>query len=128
MSKPYRLPADPKVAIKQFLATELAPVTVRNNLPRDYSKAQTAGVVFDDGGLAVWPVATRPTIRVTVWAGGETAARAVAGQALGKVMSAQLDGFVFRNPSAILEDRDPNNGADMASFTVSVLARTTAGA
>jgi len=125
--KEYRLPADPKVAIKEFLATELSPVVVRNKLPRDYNKSQTAVVVFDDGGPAVWPVASRPTIRVTVWAAGETAARAVAAQALGKVMSAQLDGIVFTNPSAILEDRDPNNGADMASFTVTALARTTAG-
>lgn len=127
--KPYRLPADPAQLVKQHLAAALAPVAVGLTLPDEFSPktSPTQVVVFDDGGTASWPVATKPIVRVTVWGYGRTAPRAVAAQALGSLMSAEINGVAFTDPSAILETRDPNNGANLASFTVTALARTLAG-
>lgn len=124
--KPVRLPGDPAVAIKDYLATAVAPVAVAQSLPAEYTKSQTRVVVFDDGGPAFWPVSTSPTIRVTVWADGRTASRTVARQCWAHVTSMMLPGITVSNVSAILDARDPHNQAHMASFTVTARCRTTA--
>lgn len=135
MTKPYRLPGDPAKAIKRYLATVVpglvdAPApTVGLELPADWKPDHApAVVVFDDGGPPLWPVATAPTIRVTVWADGRDRSRRIAGVCLGVVLAHRIDGVsTITQPSGLLEAVDSHNGGVMTSFTVRALARTIAG-
>lgn len=135
MSKPFRLPGDPAKAIKQYLASVVpglvaAPAPyVGLVLPLDWKTTSApAVVVFDDGGPPVWPVATAPTIRVTVWADGRDRSRRIAGVCLGVLLAHRIPGVsTVTQPSGLLEAIDSNNGGVMTSFTVRALARTIAG-
>ncbi|WP_280265345.1 hypothetical protein [Nocardia wallacei] len=73
-------------------------------------------------------MATRPTIRVTVWAAGRDRAREIAGAALGVMLSHRIPGLAsVTNPTGLLEAVDSNNSGTTVSFTVSAQARTVAG-
>ncbi|MFE3597321.1 hypothetical protein ACFXOH_21475 [Bacillus subtilis] len=130
--KPQRVPGDPAKAIKNYLAEALPPLvaapapTVGLVLPTAWTtKSPPAVVVFDDGGPSAWPVSTSPTIRVTVWADGRDRSRLIAGRCLGVLLSHRIpDVATIREPSTLLEARDSNNAAVMASFTVRAQART----
>lgn len=126
-----RVPADPARMVKDFLSVQLPAVagvpapTVALMLPSSWSPSSApAVVVFDDGGGATWPVRTTPLLRITVWAAGRTAARRLAGLALGLLMDREIPGVAnVLEPSSMLEDVDENGGF-MASFTVRAIART----
>ncbi|WP_280335479.1 hypothetical protein [Nocardia wallacei] len=132
--KPLRRPADPAKTAKNYLAAVLpglvgAPVpTFGMVLPKTWTTASVpAVVVFDDGGPSTWPVSTRPTVRVTVWADGRDRARTIAGAALGVLLAHRIPGIAaITNPTGLLEAVDSNNGGITASFTVSATARTLA--
>lgn len=130
--KPHRIPPDPAAAIKAHLVAELpARVTdpdpsVGLTLPSTWQPSSApAVVVFDDSGPTRWPIAVMPTIRVTVWADGRTRARAIAGAAMGLLLSQQVAGVAtITNPSQLLDARDKNTGGTLASFTVRAQSRT----
>ncbi|MFC9769637.1 hypothetical protein [Rhodococcus jostii] len=130
--KPLRIPGDPARAVKDHLATTVPPLltgidpTFGLSLPGDWTPKSTAHVgVFDDTGPAVWPVATRPLLRVTVWSSGRTRSREIAGLCLGILLAQQVPGVAsVRDPSSILDARDSHNDGVMASFAVRVTART----
>ncbi|BAD54890.1 hypothetical protein [Nocardia farcinica] len=132
MSKPHRLPPDPAAAIKAYLSAELpalvaAPApTVGLVLPADWKlTSPPAVVVFDDSGPTLWPVMVKPTIRVTVWSNGRTRARAIAGAALGLLLSQRVAGVAtITDPSQLLDARDSSTGGTLASFTVRAQSRT----
>lgn len=128
---PLRLPARPAVLCQEHLAAHVpdrwdGPALVfAPALPKGWTPADAPHVcVFDDGGPTLWPVITRPEIRVTVWAAGMTVARDAAGLCLGVLLSQPIPGVGVTNPSALLDDRDPDNGAMIAGFSVTVTART----
>ncbi len=82
--------------------------------------------VHDDGGPTSWPVLRRPTIRVTAHARGLPTAKRVAARAeahLHTVIPAGL-AAVSRNGAGFVTARDPDTGADLASFTVTVTVAT----
>lgn len=73
-----------------------------------------------------WPVETRPQIRVTVWADGRDAARAIAGYALGILLCYRVPDIAKVLPgTALIDDRDDRTGGWMAGFTVTARTRTT---
>lgn len=133
--KPFRTPADPAKTAKDYLASVLpgliaAPApTFGMVLPSGWTKsAPPALVVFDDGGPNRWPVSTRPTLRITVWANGRDRARGTAGAALGVMLAHRIPGIAtINNPTGLIEAVDSNNGGTTVSFTVSAQARTLAG-
>lgn len=132
--KPFRTPGDGAKAAKAHLAAVLpglvaAPApTVALTFPTSWTTGSAPAIgVFDDGGPQVWPVVTKPRIRVTVWADGRDRARSIAGVCMGVLLSHRIDGLAaVTDPTAILEDRDPSTGALTASFTVSATVRTVA--
>ena len=130
--KPHRIPPDPAASIKAHLAAELparvaAPApTVGLVLPSNWTTSSpSAVVVFDDSGPTKWPIVVMPTIRITVWANGRTRARAIAGEALGLLLSQRVAGIAtITTPSQLLDARDSNTGAILASFTCRAQSRT----
>ncbi|MFC9769683.1 hypothetical protein [Rhodococcus jostii] len=130
--KPVRIPSDPAVAVKDHLATTVPPLltgidpTFGVILPGDWTPTSAPRVVvFDDSGPTVWPIATRPLLRITVWASGRSRARQIAGLCLGILLAHSIPAIAtIRDPSSILDARDSHTGAVMASFTVRATART----
>ncbi|WP_454199589.1 hypothetical protein [Nocardia sp. Marseille-Q1738] len=130
--KLLRLPADPAKAAKNYLALAVpgmvaAPApTFGMVVPKDWTPSSAPHLaVFDDSGPARWPVTTRPLLRVTVWADGRDRSRAIAGAALGVLLSHRIPGIAtITEPSLLLEARDSTNGGVLASFTVRAQART----
>lgn len=131
--KPLRRPADPAKVAKDYLAAVIPglygdPATVSLGVPDHWKPNDAPHVgVFDDSGDAVWPIVTRPLLRVTVWADGRTRARELAGLCLCVLVAHRIPGIAtVRDPSSILDARDSKNGGLMASFTVRATARTLA--
>ncbi|MFC9768835.1 hypothetical protein [Rhodococcus jostii] len=132
--KPLRIPGDPARAAKDHLAATIPALisgidpTFGLSLPGDWTPASAPWVVvFDDTGPAVWPIATRPLLRITVWSSGRTRSREIAGLCLGVLLAHQIPGIATaRDPSSILDARDSHNNGIMASFTVRATARTIA--
>ncbi|WP_051047363.1 hypothetical protein [Nocardia asiatica] len=130
--KPLRLPADPAKVAKNYLASVIpgmvaAPApTFGMVVPTNWTPSSAPHlVVFDDSGPTRWPVMTRPLLRVTVWADGRDRSRAIAGAALGVLLSHSIPGIAtVTEPSLLLEARDSTNGGVLASFTVRAQART----
>ncbi|WP_027500808.1 hypothetical protein [Rhodococcus sp. UNC363MFTsu5.1] len=129
--KALRKPRDATVPIKDFLIGRIATLpapgaAVGLSLPPDWTPtSRPAVVVFDDGGPQIWPVATKPQIRVTVWADGRTRARDLAGMCMGWLLALRVPGVKVSPGSALIDARDPKNGGVMASFTVNATVRTT---
>ncbi|WP_054812104.1 hypothetical protein [Nocardia arizonensis] len=132
--KPFRTPADPAKVAKDYLAGVVpglvaAPApTFGLVVPPDWTPDDAPRVVvFDDGGPTVWPAATSPSLRVTVWSAGRDRSRRIAGVCLGVLLAHRIPGIAaVTDPTGLVEDIDPNNRGVMASFTVRALARTLA--
>lgn len=120
-------PGDPAAAIKAALMTYLGTdARVVRDVPNLFQPGDEPIVlVADDGGPMSWPVASRNIIRVTIFHQGMTPARTLARRCLGFLHTSPAGvAHVFRSGTTILEVRDSKTGADLASFTVSVTART----
>jgi hypothetical protein len=122
------VPGDPAPLVKAALITYLAgDARVVRDVPNTFDFRGTPVVlVADDGGPLQWPVMSKNTVRVTVFANGLPAARALAGRCAGFLHENTPAGIahIFRNGSTLVEARDPKTGADMASFTVVATVRT----
>lgn len=115
-------------AIKAVLAAFFgAAADVRDELADDWNTLTATVpviVVDDDGGPVTWPIYSKPTIRVTVYANGKQTARHLRGTAMGALMANPPAGIYLptQSPAApgigYTEARDPITGADVASFTV----------
>lgn len=130
--KPVRRPADPAKLVKNHLAATVPALvatpapTFGVVLPANWSlSSPPAVVVFDDGGAPIWPVVTRPLLRITVWANGRDRGIAIAGAALSVLTSQRIPGVAtLTQPSGLLEARDSNTGAQLVSFTMRSQSRT----
>lgn len=135
--KPFRLPGDPAARIQEFTADEVVPLLDG----RDRSASFTLGMpdtkwtpdraphigIFDDSGPVRWPIYTAPLIRVTAWSDGRGRARHIAALTMGALLSRVVPGIAsIREPSSILDARDPTNAGFTASFTIRTTVRTTA--
>lgn len=88
-----------------------------------------AQVALDGTPTVITPVAQRHTMRVTVWAETTTAAKAAAAR-----LQAHLhahpggEGITAIKPlTGTLPARDPDTGAELASFTVAAVVRSVSG-
>lgn len=131
MTQPLRFPADPMHPFVDFLTEQKAihgGASVGAGLPDSWKPGRPAHVgIFDDSGTIRWPIETRPTMRITVWASGRDEAVRIAGRCLGLVLTHRIPGVASVLPStSIIDDRDPHNSGIMASFTVRTRMRTIA--
>ncbi|CAM3038672.1 hypothetical protein [Skermania piniformis] len=130
MSSPVWVPTDPLPALREFLAERWAERDPRPrvalNLSSDWTRHTGPEVVLaDDSGPMRWPVETLPQLRVTVYAGGRSIARDVAGVTLGWLLCLRVPGIAKILPGAALIDaRDPDTTGHVASFTVRARVRT----
>lgn len=121
-----RVQADIIPAVADWLDARLT-CPARLNVPERWKPADGAVlVVADDGGPVLWPIKSRHTIRLTAWASGRTEARAIAAKAAGLLGSGRPTGVlsVDSDMGAILDARDKNTGAFLASVLITAHART----
>lgn len=122
-----RVPADIIPAIKTWLDARISTADVRLNVPEKWKPADGALlVVADDGGTTVWPIASEHTIRLTAYAAGRTQARALVARACGLLGDGRPAGVQSINSTMgnVLDARDPNTGAMLASVLLTAYSRT----
>lgn len=122
-----RVQADIAPAIADWLDDIITNADVRLSVPDKWVPADGALlIVADDGGPALWPIKSRHTIRLTAWADGRTLARGIAAYAAGLLGDGRPTGVahVERDMGTILDARDPNTGAILASVLITAHART----
>ena len=122
-----RVQADIAPAIADWLDDIITNADVRLSVPDKWVPADGALlIVADDGGPTVWPIKSRHTIRLTAWADGRTLARGIAAYAAGLLGDGRPTGVanIERDMGTILDARDPNTGAILASVLITAHART----
>lgn len=122
-----RVQADILPAIADWLGERLTDVDVRLSVPDKWIPADGALlIVADDGGPTLWPIKSQHTIRLTAWADGRTTARSIASLAAGLLGDGRPDGVlsVGSDMGTVLDARDPNTGAILASVLITAHART----
>jgi hypothetical protein len=110
---------------KDDLAARFPELTVALELPSDWSLGSNPVLLFADDGdpMAIWPVGTSPTIRVTSWTTGRD--RTYVHAALPRLLTARIPGIAKVLPgTGIIDARDPKTDGDLSSFTVRARART----
>ncbi len=122
-----RVQADIVPAIADWLAERITGADVRLSVPDRWTPA--AGpllIVADDGGPTMWPIKSRHTIRLTAWADGRTAARGIASLAAGLLGDGRPAGVISvdSDMGTVLDARDSNTGAILASVLITAHART----
>lgn len=122
-----RIQADIIPAIADWLDDRLTGVDVRLSVPERWTPAAGALlIVADDGGPTVWPIKSRHTIRLTAWTNGRTAARRIANLAAGLLGKGRPSGVISvdSDMGTVLDARDSNTGAILASVLITAHART----
>jgi hypothetical protein len=122
-----RVQADIVPAIKDWLATRVGTVQVRLSVPDKWTPADGALlIVADDGGPTMWPIKSQHTIRLTSYAAGRTQAREIVALAAGLLGDGRPAGVANINSdmSSILDARDRNTGAVLASVLMTAHSRT----
>lgn len=123
-----RAQADSLPRLREWLddLTLDADADVRADLPDGWSLGDRPVIIIaDDGGPVVWPIKSRHTIRVTGWGEDRVAIRRMVAVAVGNLHGARLPGLVVSKQSgAIIEARDPDTGARLASALMTINART----
>lgn len=123
-----RVPGDAVPAIVAAYETFFGPaVTVGEEVPAEWDVATMPPliIVSDDSGPTLWPVWTEPLIRSTVYANGKQTARLLRRTATGVLLAHVPFGMhIAKTGIGYTEGRDPDTGADLASFTVTATVRT----
>jgi hypothetical protein len=129
-----RAPGDPVPAIKTVLEAFFgAMADVRDELAADWNvltRPKPVITVDDDGGPVTWPIYSKPIVRVTCYANGKQTARHLRRCAIGALLDSPPPGMYLpiHSPAAAgigyTEARDPDTGADVASFTVTPTIKT----
>jgi len=122
-----RVQADIAPSIADWLGDIINNADVRLSVPDKWTPADGALlIVADDGGPAMWPIKSQHTIRLTAWAAGRSAARGIAAYAAGLLGDGRPPGVanIERDMGTILDARDPNTGAILASVLITAHART----
>ena len=124
-----REPVDVAAIVKEWLKDDLAERFPKLAVVLEHASDWSLGsdpelVVADDGDtLAIWPVATSPTIRVTSWTSGRD--RTFVHAALARLLTQRIPGIAAIRPgTGVIDARDPKTQGDLASFTVRARART----
>lgn len=123
-----RIPGSPAPLVKADLVAFLTTTArVVRDVPDKWTPTDGPLVlVADDGGPLDWPIMSRNTVRITVFAEGKDPARTIALRCAGHLHDNVPAGIahISRSGTSILEARDPQTGADMASFLVTAAVRT----
>ena len=122
-----RVQADITPAIKDWLNERIEDAEVRLNVPEKWQPSSGAIlVVADDGGPTWWPIKSQHTIRLTAYAAGRSEARSVAALAAGLLGEGRPPGVasIDSDMGTILDARDRNTGAMLASILITAHART----
>lgn len=124
-----RVVGDPVPSVQAFLAGwHGASVRIADEVPDDWSVDTDTPliVVADDGGPIDWPVKSSPLVRCTVYANGKQTAKQLRRVSMGALLSAPIPGVahIRRTGIGYTDARDPDTGADMASFTVTATVIT----
>jgi hypothetical protein len=118
--------ADVLPAIKDWLNDRLTP-EVRLNVPDRWTTASDPVlVVADDGGPVQWPIRSEHIVRLTAYGSGRTEVRAIAAKAAGLLGYGRPAGIAYIDSQmgSILDARDSETGAYLASVLVTVQAKT----
>lgn len=118
--------ADVLPTIKDWLNDRIT-ADVRLNVPDRWTTADDPVlVVADDGGPVQWPIRSEHTVRLTAYGSGRTQVRAIAAQAAGLLGYGRPTGiaYVDSDMGGILDARDPETGAFLASVLITVQAKT----
>lgn len=122
------VPGDAVPPIKAVYATFFGPsVTVGDEVPKEWDVATDPPliIVSDDTGPTLWPVWSEPLIRSTIYANGKQTAKDLRRTATGVLMANVPNGMhIAKTGIGYTEARDPDTGADLASFTVRATVRT----
>ena len=128
MADDIRVPGDAVPPIKAVYETYFGPtVIVADEVTEDFDVATSVPliIVTDDGGPATWPIWADVLIRSTVYANGKQTARQLRRLATGVLMTHVPSGlFIAKTGLGYTDGRDPDTGADLASFAVNVTVRT----
>jgi len=122
-----RVQADVLPAIKDWLDSRITTADVRLNVPEKWTTADGAILVIaDDGGPVMWPTMSRHTVRLTAYAAGRTQARSIVALAGGLLGNGRPAGVhsVDTDMGGIIDARDTNTGAVLASALITVTSRT----
>lgn len=123
-----RVPGDAVPPIKAVYETFFGPsAIVADEVPAGWDVAADPPllIVSDDSGPTLWPVWTEPLIRTTVYADGLQSARILRRKATGVLMANVPSGMhIAKTGIGYTNGRDPDTGADLASFTVTATVRT----
>ena len=122
-----------KTALADFFDGEESSITVTLEVPDDYTPVdgEPLLLVADDGGdqinAGAWMAGRgllRITLRLTAFARGRSEARAVIDAATDQLMATRPTELVrIENIPAVLETRDRETGAYLASITMPVVVR-----
>ena len=122
-----RVQADVLPGIVDWLTPRITDADIRLNVPEKWKPTDKAVlVVADDGGPAMWPIMSQHTVRLTAYADGRTKARSIVRKACGLLGNGRPVGVhhVAREMGTILDARDQDTGAVLASVLLNVTART----
>lgn len=122
-----RVQADVIPAIKDWLSPRITDADVRLNVPEKWTPDATPVlVVADDGGPVYWPIKSEHTVRLTAYGSGRTQVRAIASLAAGLLGFGRPTGiaYVDSDMGGVLDARDPETGAFLASVLLTVQAKT----
>jgi hypothetical protein len=122
-----RVQADIIPAVKDWLQSRITNADVRLNVPEKWTPTNTPVlVVADDGGPVTWPIKSEHTIRLTAYGSGRTQVRSIVAKAAGLLGSGRPTGIASINSDmgAILDARDPETAAFLASVLLSAYAKT----
>lgn len=128
--KPAVMPRDAERLVVD-LATDLLAdddCTVGIEVPKGWvpTARKHLQIVSDGDPVAIWPIATRPTVRLVARAGTTTDAKDLCARAYGSLCAYRGDDVIARiQPlTGVLAARDPDTHAELASATVRVTVRT----
>lgn len=124
-----RVQADVADAVKEWFAAQDIGAHAALTVPANWNpRAGALLIVADDGGPTLLPVKSRHTIRLTAYAAGRTEARSVAALAAGKLAASrprpQGIAHINSDVGGVLDARDKETGAYLASVLITVTART----
>ncbi|OHU29605.1 hypothetical protein BKG74_03490 [Mycobacteroides chelonae] len=125
-----RIQANPAPALRAWLTPKFPGITVADAVPDEWTPEDAPVIVLaDDGGPVVvsWTgqiVRSYHVIRVTARGRVRTAVNELARTAVGHLSTARVPGMKIYGVGAVLESRDPETGALLASALVNTQARS----
>ncbi|ABW88409.1 head-to-tail connector [Mycobacterium phage Evanesce] len=124
-----RVVGDPVPPVKAYLAAFWgARVRIADEVPDDWHVETDVPliVVDDDGGPIDWPVKSDPLVRCGIYANGKQTAKNLRRITMGALLAEPIPGIahIQRTGIGYVDARDPDTGADIASFTVTATVRT----